>query len=128
MILLIDTSTPLCKLLLVEVSSCKTYEWQADRKLAKGLLGWLKEKLTENDTNWSDVSAIGVFEGPGSFTGLRIGMTVMNTLAESLGIPIVGARGDKWVDVAIEKVREGRAEGIVLPYYGGDAHITAPRK
>ena len=71
---------------------------------------------------------IGVMKGPGSFTGLRIGLTVTNTLADSLSAPIVGATGEDWRETALEKLRAGENEKIVMPEYGAVAHITAPRK
>lgn len=128
MIVLIDTSTPVCRLILEEESGRKSFEWQADRQLAKGLLKWLDERLKDEGKSWPDLTAIAAFEGPGSFTGLRIGLTVMNTLSESLAIPIVGARGKDWADVAIKKLNSGANDRVVLPYYGSDARITIPRK
>lgn len=128
MILLIDTSTSVCQLIFVDGESMKKYDWQADRTLAKKLLGFLNEKLIENGKTWTDISAIGVFEGPGSFTGLRIGLAVMNTIADAQKIPIVGGRGDNWQTEVLAKLKDGKNEKIVLPFYGGEAHITAPRK
>jgi len=128
MILLLDTSSSLCKLTFINENSQQNYEWQADRTLAKNLLSFLMEKLSENNKTWSDIAAIGVFEGPGSFTGLRIGLTVLNTIADAQNIPIVGGRGDNWQNEVMMKLQDGKNEKIVLPFYGSDAHITVPKK
>jgi len=128
MILLLDTSTGLCKLSLIKDNLSHDYEWQADRTLAQGLLSYIKEKLRENDSDFTDLSAIGVLKGPGSFTGLRIGITVLNTLASSLGIPIVGEAGDEWKKASIEAIDSGQNDEIVMPFYGSEANITKPRK
>ena len=128
MIILLDTSTPVCKLTLIDGDWHQHNEWQADRTLAKGLLGYLDEKLRENDKKWADITHIGVFEGPGSFTGLRIGITVMNTIADAQGIPIVGGRGEDWQDRVIARLENGENDKIVLPFYGAEAHITIPKK
>lgn len=128
MILLLDTSTPVCKLTLIDGDSRYEDEWQADRQLAHGLLAYLSEQLQKNQKTFTDITGIGAFTGPGSFTGLRIGLTVLNTLANSESIPIVGARGESWQDEAIEALKGGKNEKIVLPFYGSEAHITKPRK
>jgi tRNA threonylcarbamoyladenosine biosynthesis protein TsaB len=128
MILLLDTSTPVCKLALIDGVWRYEDEWQADRQLAKGLLKYLQQKLTESDKTFADISGIGVMKGPGSFTGLRIGLTVLNTLADAENIPIVGETGADWQNTALTKLMAGKNEKIVLPFYGGEAHITKPRK
>jgi tRNA threonylcarbamoyladenosine biosynthesis protein TsaB len=128
MILLLNTSTPLCELTLVDGDWRYSDDWQADRTLAKHLLKYLHQQLQENDKTFSDISGIGVFEGPGSFTGLRIGLTVLNTIADSQHIPIVGAQGDDWQQTALRRLENGDNDEIVLPFYGSEAHITKPRK
>jgi tRNA threonylcarbamoyladenosine biosynthesis protein TsaB len=128
MIILLDTSTPVCRLRLVNESQQMDYEWQADRQLAHYLLGWLKDRLSDQGKTWNDISGIGVFRGPGSFTGLRIGLTVMNTLADSLHIPIVGTMNKNWQDNALQQLRNGNDDQIVLPYYDHDANITTAKK
>lgn len=128
MILLLDTSTPICRLTLIDGDWRQDSEWQADRMLAKGILGYLDKILRTLDKTWSDITAIGVFEGPGSFTGLRIGLTVMNTLADAQKISIVGGRGDNWRNEVLAKLHAGKNEKIILPFYGSDARITAPKK
>lgn len=128
MIILLDTSTPLCKLVLVDGDAYVESEWQADRTLAKGLLGYIQTQLTACNKAWRDVSGIGVYRGPGSFTGLRIGLTVLNTAADALEIPIVGASSESWRSDALARLSAGENDMIVLPEYGSEAHITKPRK
>ena len=124
MIILLDTSTATCFLTMVDNEARQDFEWQAGRTLARGLLKFLEEKTGD----LHDISGIGVMKGPGSFTGLRIGLTVANTLADSLNIPIAGATGEDWQKVALKKLRAGENEKIVMPEYGAAAHITTPRK
>ncbi len=69
-----------------------------------------------------------MYEGPGSFTGLRIGITVANTLAYSLNIPIAGAEGESWLDDSLANLSGMTEPTVILPKYGSDAHITKPRK
>ncbi len=128
MIILLDTSTPTCKITIINDKKNYDYEWLAERMLAKDLLAHLNKILDGLGKTWTDISAIGVFEGPGSFTGLRIGMTVMNTIADSQDIPINGGRGDDWQEVVLDKLKNGKNEKIVLPFYEHEAHITSPRK
>ncbi len=128
MILFLDTSTPVCKVELLDGDKATLSEWQADRMLAKDMHGHLREQLDSLGKTWQDISAIGVFEGPGSFTGLRIGLTVANTLADSLHVPIVGATGENWRDVAVKLITNGENHQMVLPEYASEANITKPRK
>lgn len=128
MIVLLDTSTGLCKLTLIDGEQSYDEQWQADRTLAKGLLGYLSDQLQKRGAVIENIAGIGVFEGPGSFTGLRIGMTVMNTIADAQRVPIVGARGDDWQRIAIERLHARENDIVVLPFYGSEAHITKPRK
>lgn len=128
MIVLLDTSTPVCKVRFVEDGWHYASEWEAGRGLAKGLLSFLETELASQSKSWADVSGLAVFQGPGSFTGLRIGITVMNSLAYANGLPIVGATGDDWQASALEALQRGENHEIVLPEYGGEANITTPRK
>ncbi len=128
MIVLLDTSTPICNLTLTDGGWQYDGQWEAGRGLAKGLLGYLKSQLEKNGKSWADITAIGVFQGPGSFTGLRIGLAVLNTIADSQAVPIVGGQGDAWQAQVLAKLEAGDDEKIVLPFYGSEAHITKPRK
>ena len=128
MILLLDTSTPVCKLSFVDGDWRFDDEWESGRTLAKGLLGYLQKKLAENGKNWKDISGIVAYKGPGSFTGLRIGLTVLNTFADSEGVSIVGVTGENWQVVGLTRLQAGENDMLVMPEYGAEAHITTPRK
>ena len=92
----------------------KTYEWESGHNLAKNLHKFIHDKLQENGKDWQDITEITFMSGPGSFTGLRIGATVVNTLAEQLNVPLFNHRGEK-VD-------------LIMPEYGRPANITPPKK
>ena len=129
MILLWDSSAMTVRLTMVDEAGAKTsYEWEAGRTLARDMHSYLRKCLAEKHQTFSDVKGIGVMRGPGSFTGLRIGIVVLNTLAESLGVPIVGTVGNSWQTDALSRLDRGENDRIVLPEYGADAHITTPRK
>ena len=49
-----------------------------------------QEFLTECGAKWRDITAIGVVVGPGSFTGIRMGIAYAKGLALGLNIPVVG--------------------------------------
>lgn len=105
-----------------------SYEWEANRTLARDMLKYLQQRLQEHQATFEDITAIGVFRGPGSFTGLRIGLAVLNTIADTNKIPIVGETGADWQARALARLERAENDVLVLPEYGGDAHITKPRK
>lgn len=124
MIILLDTSTATCRLTTVDGEISNNFDWEAGRTLASGLLAFIQEKVGDVKS----ISGIGIMRGPGSFTGLRIGMAVANTLADGLGVPIVGETGDSWRETALGRLSSGEDDQVILPFYGGDAHITKPKK
>ena len=129
MILFLRTDSPICLLTLQQDDGNRVEAvWQADRQLAKGLLRHIEDFLGDNDANWNDLSGLVVFQGPGSFTGLRIGITVMNTVAYAQSIPVVGAVGEQWQDEGVARLEAGEDDRIVVPEYGREARITKPRK
>lgn len=128
MILLFNSADMLCRLTLIDGGKRYAYEWQADRTLAKNLLGFIRDKLAERGAGFDDIESIGVYKGPGSFTGLRIGLTVLNTIASTNKIAIVGASGSNWETVALDRLANGEDDKIVLPVYSSEAHTTNPRK
>jgi len=94
-ILAIDTATPATSLAITRgtrregvvlaslgLSSNVTHS----RRLLTSI-DWL---MAEVEIGWSDIDAIGVSLGPGSFTGLRIGMATAKGLAMASGLKLIG--------------------------------------
>lgn len=128
MIVLWNSAEMTVQLTLIDGDKRTDYEWVAERNLARDMLAYLRDRLAENEASFADISGIGVFRGPGSFTGLRIGLAVLNTIAHEQRIPIVGVTGDAWREECLERLQNGRNDEIVLPEYGAEARITKPRK
>ena len=101
-------------------------KWQAGRELGKTLLGKIEQFLA--DKSFKGISGLIVFSGPGSFTGLRIGITTMNAIAYSESIPIVGVGGDNWLKDGVEKLENSENNRIVIPNYGAEPNITIKKR
>ena len=103
-------------------------KWQAHLKLAETLNSKIDEILNKSSISYKDVGGIAVYKGPGSFTGLRIGISVTNSLAYSQQIPIVARAGEDWLENCISDIVAGQNDKIAAPEYGAPARITKPRK
>ncbi|HEX9594648.1 MAG TPA: tRNA (adenosine(37)-N6)-threonylcarbamoyltransferase complex dimerization subunit type 1 TsaB [Candidatus Saccharimonadales bacterium] len=128
-ILTIRSDKPQAEIGLFEGEKQLDYEvWQADKELSLTILSKIKELLSRNSLDFEDLGGIVGFKGPGSFTGLRIGLTVANTLAYGLKIPIVGSNKEAWIQDGILKLDKNQNEKVVLPGYGREPHITKAKK
>ena len=129
LILTIRTDNPEAELGLYEDQKQLAYlSWPAHRQLAESIHVQMQTILESQDKQFAGVDGIVVFEGPGSFTGLRIGISVANALAAGLAKPIVGAQGDDWQAAGIRKLINGKNQQIIAPFYGALPNITLPKK
>ena len=127
-VLLLNSSEKDCQITIFAREKLQNITWSADRKLAKDLLSNINNLLLENKLTLNDLTGLAIYKGPGSYTGLRIGITVMNTLASSLEIPIIGSEGDDWQENALKRLSNNEDDQLVLPEYGALPHITRPKK
>lgn len=102
--------------------------WPAHRVLAETIHAKIEALLSARNKTLQNLEGIAVFKGPGSFTGLRIGLTVANALAESLRLPIVASDGDDWAADGVARLLAGQDDKLTVPEYGALPNITAPRK
>ena len=98
----LDTSTDIAILKLDD----QVYEETFGHDMAEKLLQFIHDKLKENGKTWQDITEIEFNSGPGSFTGLRIGASIVNTLIHELKLD----------------------QPLVMPNYGRGANITKPVK
>ncbi|MBN1338078.1 MAG: tRNA (adenosine(37)-N6)-threonylcarbamoyltransferase complex dimerization subunit type 1 TsaB [Bacteroidales bacterium] len=89
-ILLIETATQVCSVALAEknkvIFSKETNEPNAH---SEKLMPFIQETLTETGIAATSLDAVAVSKGPGSYTGLRIGVSAAKGLCYSLGIPLL---------------------------------------
>jgi len=128
-ILAIRTDRPEAELGLFDNSELfDELKWRAGRNLSLTILAKITELLKKNGLDFHKLDGIAVYKGPGSFTGLRIGISVANTLAYGLRIPVASAASRQWPQIALDKLLKGENEQIVLPKYGGEPNISRPKK
>ena len=129
MILAIKTDSSIAELYLFDDQDQEISRdiWEAGRSLAKDVLKHI-DTLIDANGSWSVLVGLVVFRGPGSFTGLRIGITTANTISYANQLPIIGESGDSWSSVGRQRLLSGENDQIVLPEYGSDPHITVPKK
>lgn len=124
--LAIRTDKPEAELFLLQddrqVASIK---WTAHRQLGVSIHQKISEMLLQHGFAMNDVRKIYVYRGPGSFTGLRIGVSVANALSYGMQIPIVGGVGESWIQQCSEN--EAKTEPVSVAY-GSDPHITQRKK
>ena len=90
LLLAIDTATAWCGVALYDGSLQLEMTWRAERHHSQQLMPSIERSLELTGVDRSSISALGVTRGPGSYTGVRVGITVARLLAYALDIPIVG--------------------------------------
>ena len=102
--------------------------WHAHRELSTTIHRKIEDMLKSQGKALQDLQGVVGFQGPGSFTGLRIGLTIADALVYGLQIPIVAAMGEEWIAKGIERLHAGEDDRIALPHYGAPVHITLQKK
>jgi len=72
-----------------------------------------------------------VVNGPGSFSGIRAALSVSNTLAWVLKIPVIGINltpeaGDNWdlFEKGLKELLKNKKQRLAVPFYGKEPNIT----
>ena len=89
-ILAIETSTEICSIALGKDAQCLALvENDKENSHAEKILLYVDEVLQQANISLSELSAVCISEGPGSYTGLRIGTSSAKGLCYALNIPLI---------------------------------------
>lgn len=114
-ILSLETATKVCSVALHrdgELMQIK--EVNADYSHSENLTVFIQEVLRESSVSFDDLDAVAVSKGPGSYTGLRIGVSSAKGLCYGLNIPLIAVETLQAMSLlAVE--RQQVKEGVYLP-------------
>ena len=90
LILSIETATPVCSVALHEEGKIKALqELHIEKSHATQLTQVIEDILKKANYSFQGLKAIAISKGPGSYTGLRIGLSTAKGLCFALGIPLI---------------------------------------
>jgi tRNA threonylcarbamoyladenosine biosynthesis protein TsaB len=89
-ILAIETSTQCCSVALFFSQEKYFYRHEKVGNLAsQNILPWIQELMVSHHQNWDDISSLAVSQGPGAFTGIRLGVGIAQGLAFAKNKPLI---------------------------------------
>lgn len=89
-ILAIDTATEACSAALWDNGSLFAHFEECPREHTQRILPLVKEILYQGNTSLTELDALAFGRGPGSFTGVRIGIGIAQGLALGANLPMIG--------------------------------------
>ena len=132
-ILAIDTTSGACSAALYDDGAVCDRFFRAERDHTRRLLPMVDEVLAEGEISLSQLDALAVSRGPGSFTGLRIAISCAQGLAFAADLPVVpvsslaalaaGAvrANPHWRDAPVLAVLDARMQEVYWGVYRSDA-------
>ncbi len=131
MIIYIDTANCQTNIALLD-DDCNIIAniiWGVARNQSEELLSKIHEMLKNNHLAINQITGIIVVSGPGSYTGLRVGIASANALAFSLKIPIWDAPLDAIKDrELLKRLIKQDPEKIIQANYLRPPHISISKK
>jgi len=97
-ILVIDTSDNKLIKVGLHIEGKKDVEERVPDYRTQVVLPLIEELLKKHKLKLGDITSIEVNRGPGSFTGLRVGISIANTLGSLLQIPVNGKKSGDLVE------------------------------
>jgi len=125
-----ETSTTTLYFFDKKLKLVKKNIYESSNNLSEQLLINIEEFLSALNINKKSLTGIVARRGPGSYTGMRIGLATANSIAYSLNIPIVGYEENVENESNLSKISaEMEAQGgefniAIVPLYKNPPHIT----
>jgi tRNA threonylcarbamoyladenosine biosynthesis protein TsaB len=116
-ILCIETATPICSVALALHGNCLAKYSHPEANAHASELHLMVEKiLQETRITLSDLAAIAISKGPGSYTGLRVGVSTAKGYAYALGIPVIAINTlSSLTSMAISSLAEPNDKAVFIP-------------
>lgn len=90
--LIIDTTDRKTIIIGLEIDSKKDLLSQEQERRAQAIIPLIQRIMRKNKIKFSELTEIEVNPGPGSYTGIRVGISIANALSKVLQIPINGKK------------------------------------
>ena len=125
LMLAMDTATRACLVALGRPDPVAVSRRDVPHRHGAYLLEQVEEALERAGATLDDLTALVVGTGPGSFTGLRVGLATAKTLAYALGLPLVALRtSDALRRAALLVAGASRDVAIVMPAGAHDHYLV----
>jgi tRNA threonylcarbamoyladenosine biosynthesis protein TsaB len=118
LILQIETATAVCSVALSENGSVLSYKEVQQRNVhAEVITLFIDAILKDADKQYHELDAIAVSSGPGSYTGLRIGISTAKGLCFALNIPLIAIETlDAMTDgIIAQNTLDDKSEVLLCP-------------
>ncbi|OGQ96268.1 MAG: tRNA (adenosine(37)-N6)-threonylcarbamoyltransferase complex dimerization subunit type 1 TsaB [Deltaproteobacteria bacterium RIFOXYD12_FULL_57_12] len=134
-LLALETATTFGSVALVAGDRCVAeYSLQSPLTHSRRLLAGVEWIMQESGSRWEDIDGIAVSLGPGSFTGLRIGLSTVKGLVLATGKPLLGvgtldglAGQFRQACHLVCPVLDARKKEVYTAFYRSDAHGVCQR-
>lgn len=115
-ILNIDTATPVCSVALAEDDRILSLRESSEEKShAENLMLFIEDILREQHLSVRELDAIAIGKGPGSYTGLRIGVATAKGLSYGAKIPLLAVSTlETMVHFALQKIKREGCKAVPL--------------
>ena len=127
-LLAIDAAANLCAACVFDTGSARELG-RAVHDIGTGhaerLIATIEEALRVSNTGYDALGCVAVATGPGSFTGVRVGVSTARGLALALKIPAVGVTTLEAIDAETRSAFPGRPTMVVIDARRGECYATA---